>query len=165
MNSINRVNFSPNFKALRISPAPDYWNQRVLNAALNSNFVRDIVKEDAKNERDTIISYADHYDPAYPDYTRYNHMFFNIKGNDKDITLGSHSTYRYESAQFFKKAKIIKTGADDLGEDLATQIEKLDGFDKRKKQVHVNNRTLAYYKKLAGDIIVEKQKDYEQFKS
>lgn len=156
---------SNNFKAVRISPAPNEWNQKVLNSVLKSNFVRDIVKEDAKNERDTFISFAEHFDPAYPDYTRYNHMFFNITGNNKDITLGSHSTYRYESAQFLKRAKEIKTGPDDLGSDLAEQISNLDTPELKNKKEPIINQTLNGLKRLAGGMVIEKPRDYEKFRT
>lgn len=152
------------FKAVRLSPAPDKWNQQVLNSVLKSHFVKDIVKEDVKNERDTYISFAEHFDPAYPDYTRYNHMFFNITGNNKDITLGSHSTYRYESAQFLKKAKIIKTGPDDLGKDLANQISNLDSPEIKLEKEPIINQTLKGLKKLANEIIIEEPRSYEKFR-
>lgn len=155
---------SYNFKAVRISPAPDQWNQQVLNAVLKSHFVKDIVKEDVKNERDTFISFAEHFDPAYPDYTRYNHMFINITGDNKDITLGSHSTYRYESAQFLKRAKIIKTGPDDLGKDLASQIANLDTPELQNKKEPIINQTLKGLQRLAGKIKIEEPRDYEKFK-
>lgn len=155
---------SSSFKSIRISPAPTEWNQQVLNAVLRSNFVKDIVREDAKKERDTFISFAEHFDPAYPDYTRYNHMFFNITGNNKDITLGSHSTYRYESAQFLKRAKEIKTGPDDLGKDLASQISNLDAPNVKNEKEPIINQTLKHLKRLAGGLIVEKPRSYEKFR-
>lgn len=157
---------SPNnsFKAVRLSPAPDKWNQQVLNSVLKSKFVKDIIKEDVKNERDTFISFAEHFDPAYPDYTRYNHMFFNITGNNKDITLGSHSTYRYESAQFLKRAKIIKTGPDDLGRDLATQISNLDSPEVKNVKEPIINNTLKGLKRLAGGLVIEEPRSYEKFR-
>lgn len=153
-----------NFKAVRISPAPDQWNQQVLNSVLKSHFVKDIIKADVKNERDTFISFAEHFDPAYPDYTRYNHMFFNITGNNKDITLGSHSTYRYESAQFLKRAKIIKTGPDDLGKDLASQITNLDTPELQNKKEPIINQTLKGLQRLAGEIKIEEPRNYEKFR-
>ncbi len=161
---IKNNSFNTNFKAVRISPAPDQWNQRVLNSVLRSNFIRDIVKEDAKNDRDTFISFAEHFDPAYPDYTRYNHMFVNVTGNNKDITLGSHSTYRYESAQFLKRAKIIKTGPDRLDTDLASQIDNLDPPEKRNAKEPISKVTLESLRKLANGIIIEKPRNYEKFR-
>ncbi len=162
---IRQSSLSSNFKAVRISPAPDKWNQKVLNSVLKSNFVRDIVKEDAAHERDTFLSFAEHYDPAYPDYTRYNHMFFNVTGNNKDITLGAHSTYRYESAQFLRRAKEIKTGSKSLERDLAAQISNLDSPETQKADVPIINRTLESLRKLAGEIIIEKPRDYESFRN
>lgn len=160
-----RINSPSNsFKAVRISPAPDKWNQKVLNSVLKSNFVRDIVREDAAHERDTFLSFAEHYDPAYPDYTRYNHMFFNITGNNKDITLGAHSTYRYESAQFLKRAKVIKTGSENLENDLSAQISNLDG-QKKNPDEPIINKTFESLRKLAGEIIIEKPRNYESFRN
>ena len=154
-----------NFKAVKMSPAPDQWNQRVLNAVLKSEFVNNIVKEDAKNGRDTFLSYAEHFDPAYPDYTRYNHMFVNIAGNNKDITLGSHSTYRFESPELFRRAKEIKTGPEKLDVDLAEQITNLDPPDVRNKKVPISKSTIEYLRKLAGGIIYEEGKNYEKFRN
>lgn len=160
-----RINSPSNsFKAVRISPAPDKWNQKVLNSVLKSNFVRDIVREDAAHERDTFLSFAEHYDPAYPDYTRYNHMFFNITGNNKDITLGAHSTYRYESAQFLKRAKVIKTGSENLENDLSAQISNLDD-QKKNPDEPIINKTFESLRKLAGEIIIEKPRNYESFRN
>lgn len=161
MNIQNTRPYSNNFKALRISPDPEQWNQQVLNSVINSKFVNNIIAEDKKNERDTFISFAKHYDPAYPDYTRYNHMFVNIKGDNKDITLGSHSTYRFETAQFLRRAREVKTGPDNLGKDLARQIKNLD--DPSDNTV-LGNRTLEAFKKFAGEVIIEKPKDYEKFR-
>jgi hypothetical protein len=162
MNVNNNYTSNYNFKAVRISPEPEKWNQRVLNSVLKSNFVKNIITEDSKNERDTIMSFAEHYDPAYPDYTRYNHMFFNIKGNNKDVTLGSHSTYRFESAQFLKRAKTIKTGPENLGKDLSEQIEHLDPPEIRNKEQ--KSLTIEELRKLCKKIIIDKPKDYETFK-
>ena len=153
--------YSNNFKALRISPDPEQWNQQVLNSVINSKFVNNVIKEDMKNERDTFISFAEHYDPAYPDYTRYNHMFFNIRGDGKDITLGSHSTYRFETGDFLRRAREIKTGPDNLGKDLAGQIKRLDNPNNDK---NIEYKTLQGLKKFVGDVIIEKQKDYEKFR-
>ena len=48
---IRNSSLNTNFKAVRLSPAPDQWNQRVLNSVLRSNFIRNIVKEDAKKDK------------------------------------------------------------------------------------------------------------------
>ena len=161
MNIQNTRPYSNNFKALRISPDPEQWNQQVLNAVINSKFVNNIIQADKQNERDTFISFAEHYDPAYPDYTRYNHMFFNIKGDNKDITLGSHSTYRFETGDFFRRAREIKTGPDNLGKDLAGQIKKLDNPEDK---TTMGYRTLEMLKRFAGKVIIENGKDYEKFR-
>lgn len=161
MNIQNSKPYSNNFKALRISPDPEQWNQQVLNSVINSKFVNNIIKEDKKNEKDTFISFAEHYDPAYPDYTRYNHMFFNIKGDNKDITLGSHSTYRFETAEFLRKAREIKTGPDNLGKDLASQIKKLDNPNDKSINEY---KTLEGLKKFVGNVIIETSKNYEKFR-
>lgn len=161
--NIQRSNpYNNSFKAVRISPEPDMWNQQVLNAVLNSKFIGNIIKEDVKNERDTFINFAEHYDPAYPDYTRYNHMFFNIKGDNKDITLGSHSTLRFESAQFLRRAREIKTGPDNLGKDLSAQIKNLDAPSTTEQTKEL--QTLEKLKKFAGGLIFEEGKDYEKFR-
>lgn len=161
---IKNVSSSNSFKAVRISPAPENWNQQVLNSVLKSQFIRNIIKNDLKNERDTFLSFAEHVDPAYPDYKRYNHMFFNVVGDNKDITLGSHESILFESAKLFKKARLIKSGSKDRAKDLAFQISNLDTPEQKNIKEPIYKSTLNGLKKLAGELIVEKQRDYQSFR-
>ena len=92
-------------------------------------------------------------------------MFVNITGNNKDITLGSHSTYRFESPELFKRAKIIKTGPDNLEVDLAEQVANLDPPEARQKKVPISQTTIEHLRKLAGGIIAKEGISYEKFRS
>ena len=154
---IRNSSLNTNFKAVRLSPAPDQWNQRVLNSVLRSNFIRDIVKEDAKNGKDTFITFTKNIDPPMPECPAHRDYMLSIKGEKNDIELGSHSTYWFVPGGFFRKPQEIKTGPENLGEDMAKQIQRLEPKDAVKPHKY---HTLNDLKKIAKEIIFEPEKPY-----
>jgi len=126
MNITN--NYSNNsFKAVRLSPHPAKWDQQVLGAVLNSKSIREIVKDDVKNNKDTVISYYKNFEPPIPECPANRDMYLTvIGGKDKPIELKSHATYWYIQGSFFRKPREIETGPKNVGKDLANKIRDLD---------------------------------------
>lgn len=156
--SNNYNNYNKNtFKAVRMSPHAEKWDQQVLGAVLNSSVIRKIVKEDAKNGKDTFITFTKNIDPPMPECPAHRDYMLSIKGEKNDIELGSHSTYWFVPGGFFRKPQEIKTGPENLGEDMAKQIQRLESKDAVKPHKY---HTLDDLKKIAKQIIFEPEKPY-----
>ena len=158
MNISNNYNNNYNrntFKAVHISPHAEKWDQQVLGAVLNSSVIRKVVKEDAKNGKDTFITFTKNIEPSIPECPAHRDYMLNIKGEKADIELGSHSTYWFVPGGFFRKSQEIKTGPQNLGEDMAKQIQRLEPKDAPKPHKY---HTLDDLKKIAKEIIYEPEK-------
>lgn len=138
-----------------MSPHAEKWDQQVLGAVLNSSVIRNIVKEDAKNGKDTFITFTKNLEPPMPECPAHRDYFLNIKGEKADIELGSHSTYWFVPGGFFRKPQEIKTGPENLGEDMAKQIQRMEPKDATKPHKY---HTLSDLKKIAKEIIFEPEK-------
>ncbi len=117
--------------------------------------IRKVVKEDAKNGKDTFITFTKNIEPSIPECPAHRDYMLSIKGENADIELGSHSTYWFVPGGFFRKSQEIKTGPENLGEDMAKQIQRLEPKDATKPHKY---HTLDDLKKIAKEIIFEPEK-------
>ena len=153
---INNNNYGKNsFNAVRLCPHPAKWEQQVLGAVLNSKTIRQIVKDDAKNGKDTFITFSKNMEPPIPECPANRDMFLSVKGEKDSIDLKAHSTYWFIPGGFFKKPQEIKTGPEDLGKDLAKQIKQLDPkTDEPKRYLTLND-----LKDIGKELIYENPKE------
>ena len=147
------------FEAVRMSPEPAKWDQRVLKAVLNSQRINKIVKDDAENGKDTIISYYKNYDPPFPECPAHRDIFLSVEGGNDSINLETRSTYWFIPGSFFRKPREIQNGPEDIGADLAYKIRNLDPPETDNQKGP--QKTLEDLRQLASEIIYEDAKPVE----
>ena len=145
------------FKAVKLSPRPEDWDQKVLSAVLNSEKINNIVKKDAKNGVDTSIDFYTVYDPPYPECPAHRNAFLNVKGGEDAISLETRSYYWFIPGHFLRSPIEIQVGPEDIYGNLTNKIKKLD--DNPEKPSH--EKTLDDLRKIASKIIYEDAKPIE----
>ena len=150
MCMINKVENNLSFTGLKVKPAFHCWDRDILEATLNSKYIKDIIAADAKNGKDTFISYADKYILGPIGGPNWYEQSLKIKGAGKDIKLESSDTEIWNPAyDVFSTIPLARTG-EDIGKDLVSQIYNLDkSVSKSEKTIIENYKEI---KSLAGDI-------------
>lgn len=119
--NINALNNSPNFGAVRFTPAKlEKWPKEILDTVLDSKVLKDTIKENEKKGTDTIVKLydtrkevSDYLMSTDPDYSR-------IVG--LNIMNGDNIAYSFsESGKVWDGAKLIQTVADQASEALKPQ--------------------------------------------
>ena len=147
---INKVNNNLSFTGLKVKPAFHCWDRDVLEATLNSKYIKSIIANDAKNGKDTFISYSNKYQLGPIGGPNWYEQSLKINGAGKDIKLESSDTEIWNPAyDVFSTIPLARTG-EDIGKDLVSQIRKLDKSDSKTEKTLIEN--YKEIKSLAGNI-------------
>lgn len=149
INMINKVDNNINFTGLKISPKFSKWDKDVLNATLNSKYIKDIIARDAQNGMDTYIKFDHKYKIGPIGGPNWDEMSLNIKGNGENIKLASCKTEVWDPAFHFFFSYPIITDLKNIENSLIKQIKKLDKTSQSNKTLTENYKEV---KKLAGEI-------------
>lgn len=141
------------FNAIRMSPHPEKWDQRVLRAVLNSETIESIIKENEKIGKDTEVRYFYYKSSRTPEIPAPDDVYLTVKGEKGDIFLSSHSTFKFIPEDFYenKRQSEVHHGPKDIKKDLREQIRAID----HKTSETEGSHSLDYFKNLAAKIIYE----------
>lgn len=151
LNKIDNSQHHVQFGALKINKPLKEWNTDVLTATLNSRVIRNIIAKDAKEGKDTFMSF-DCVKGKNLDQTT-DTMFLNIKGAGKDLLFKAETFTRYIKSGLFGMGEMesVTTGSKNLGRDIAEQIKSLDI-----KTFHTQ-RAIDEIEEIAGKIELTEQ--------
>lgn len=126
INKIDNSQHQVQFGALKINKPFKEWNNDVLTATLNSRVIRNIIAKDAKEGKDTFISFDTDKIENWNFTT--NSMLLNVKGAGKDLIFKAKSITYYVKTGLFGtgERQALETGSKNLGKDVADQIKSLD---------------------------------------
>lgn len=125
LNKIDNRQNNVAFGALKINQPFEKWNTDVLNATLNSRVIRNIIAKDAKDGKDTFLTFQQVN--AGVGNKEMNMMSLNIKGAGKDLLFKAATTIEHiKTGIFNRKTEKVITGSKNLGQDIAGQIKAMD---------------------------------------
>jgi len=133
LNKIDNNHNNIQFGALKLNAPFKEWNTDVLNATLNSRVIRTIIAKDAKEGKDTFLTFQQ-VNAGVKD-KEMNMMSLNVKGAGKDLLFKATTTIEHiKTGLFGRKTETIVSGSKNLGKDIADNIKSLDieTFSKQK---------------------------------
>ena len=130
----SRVENSISTKALIITPHPKFWDSSVLNAALDSKFIKKAILQNEKAGVDTVME----FESFVGNYI--NTMFFNLSG-----TYGTNISLRSNPYP----ENIIEDESENVVSDLVNKIKSLDDV----KDVLTLEEKLQLLKGFAAEVI------------
>ena len=125
LNKIDNSQHNIQFGALKLNKPFTEWNSDVLTATLNSRVIRNIIAKDAKEGKDTFMTFQNVKTGVNND-KEMNMMSLNIKGDGKDLLFKAKTTVEYIKSSLFGRKEPIISGSKNLGKDIAQQIKSLD---------------------------------------
>ena len=115
---IQNNNNSPHFQAVRIKPNIKYWNKDVLHSVLDSQYIKKLIINNEKMNKDTIIRNSSGHSSFGPGSFSINYMDLSVRTDNNNIQLMLESRNRYKNG--------FTEGPENLGEDLSAKIRNLD---------------------------------------
>lgn len=140
---------SPQFTAVTIKPHPNKWNKDVLKSALNSSTIIDNIRTNEKNGVDTTLKFMENTVYCPKNSLSASNMDFIVSGGNSRLALHSENCSAIYSS--FDMPMFISKGPENLGEDVAKQIESLSETNDNK----TIDEGLKRLKEIASDVIYE----------
>lgn len=147
LNKIDNNRNNIQFGALKINKPLKEWNTDVLNAALNSRVIRNIIAKDAKDGKDTFLTLQS-VNAGINKGTQMNMMSLNVKGAGKDLSFNAKTIIQYVKSGLFGKPEQQISGSKNLGQDIAKQIKSLD------EETFSTSKAIEEIENIAGKIEV-----------
>ena len=149
LNKIDNSHSQVNFGAVKINAPFKEWNTDVLNATLNSRVIRNIIAKDAKDGKDTFLTFQN-VNAGVGD-KKIDMMSLNVKGAGKDLLFKAKTVVEYIKSGFLGRKEAITTGSKNLGRDIAEQIKSLDA------ETFSRQRAIKEIEDVAGKIELTEQ--------
>lgn len=144
LNKIDNSQHQVQFGALKINQPFEKWNTDVLNAALHSRVIRQIIAKDARNGKDTFLTFQQ-VNAGVGD-KKIDMMSLNVKGADKDLLFKAKTVVEYIKSGFLGRKEPVVTGSKNLGKDIAEQIKSMD------IETFSRKRAINELEEIAGEI-------------
>lgn len=125
LNKIDNSQHQIQFGALKLNKPFNQWNSDVLTATLNSRVIRNIIAKDAKEGKDTFMTFQS-VNTGINNDKQMNIMSLNIIGDGKDLLFKAKTSIEYIKSGLFGRREPIVSGSKNLGRDIAEQIKSLD---------------------------------------